>query len=149
MNRMRIFFFFGKQIGHFYCSMYQIPGPSLLFFILYYRPQRSCGKVIFLHLFVILFTGGLCPGRGALSGGSLSGGLCPGGLCPRGLCPEGPCLGVSVQGVSFWRYLSEGASLARGSLSKGVSVRETPHHMVICGQYASHWNAFLYQCTIV
>ena len=24
----------------------------------YYRPQRSWGKVIFLHLFVILFTGG-------------------------------------------------------------------------------------------
>ena len=25
---------------------------------LYYRPQRSCGKVMFLHLPVILFTGG-------------------------------------------------------------------------------------------
>ena len=25
-----------------------------------YRPQRSCGKVMFLHLSVILFTGGMC-----------------------------------------------------------------------------------------
>ena len=25
----------------------------------YYRPQRSCGKVMFLHLSVILFTGGV------------------------------------------------------------------------------------------
>ena len=33
----------------------------------FYRPQRSCGKVMFLHLSVILFTGGGClphpPGR--------------------------------------------------------------------------------------
>ena len=32
----------------------------------YYRPQRSCGKVMFLHLSVILFTGGVWqtpPGR--------------------------------------------------------------------------------------
>ena len=28
----------------------------------HYRPQRSCGKVMFLHLSVILFTGGLCHG---------------------------------------------------------------------------------------
>ena len=28
-------------------------------FNLHYRPQRSCGKVMFLHLSVILFTGGI------------------------------------------------------------------------------------------
>ena len=28
----------------------------------YYHPQRSCGKVMFLRLSVILFTGGICPG---------------------------------------------------------------------------------------
>ena len=38
--------------------------------------RRSCGKVMFLHLSVILFME--------------EGGLCPGGLCARG--------GVSVQG---------------------------------------------------
>ena len=26
----------------------------------YYRSQRCCGKVMFLHLSVILFTGGIC-----------------------------------------------------------------------------------------
>ena len=30
--------------------------------IVYYRPKRSCGKVMFLHVSVILFTGGLCQG---------------------------------------------------------------------------------------
>ena len=30
------------------------------FLSLYYRPQRSCGKVMFSHVFVILFTGGVC-----------------------------------------------------------------------------------------
>ena len=32
----------------------------LLFQVHIYRPQRSCGKVMFLHLSVILFTGGGC-----------------------------------------------------------------------------------------
>ena len=27
----------------------------------FYRPQRSWGKVMFLHVSVILFTGGVCP----------------------------------------------------------------------------------------
>ena len=76
---------------------------------------------------------GLCPGgslsRGSLSRGSLSGVLCPeGGICPRGgLCPG--------RGV----YLQAG-----GSLSRGVSVRETPH-TVTSGRYASYWNAFLFR----
>ena len=42
---------------------YRAPRPSNE---VYYRPQRSCGKAMFLHLSVILFTGG------SLSGGSLS-----------------------------------------------------------------------------
>ena len=99
---------------------------------------------MFLHLSVILVTGGgglclsmhhrshdqgsLCPGGRGVSvwGISVMGGrLCPGGvsvqvgLCPGkvGLCP---------------RVLSP-----RGSLSRGVSVRETPH-MVTSGRYASY-----------
>ena len=28
---------------------------------LFYRPQQSWGKVMFLHVSVILFTGGVCP----------------------------------------------------------------------------------------
>ena len=55
--------------------------------------KRSCVKVMFLHMSVILFTGGvLCPGRGGLcQGGSLTGGLCPGGsLSKGGLCQGDP-----------------------------------------------------------
>ena len=64
--------------------------------------KRSCGKVMFLHLSVILFTGG------SLSRGGR--GLCPeGGRC---LCPEGggglyPGEGVSVRAV----YPGEGVSV--------------------------------------
>ena len=56
-----------------------------------YHPQRSWGKVIFLHLFVILFTGGACV---VAPGGCvwlLLGGVCmvaPGGCAwlLRGVC---------------------------------------------------------------
>ena len=77
----------------------------------FYRPQRSCDQVMFLHVFVILSQH---PPQVALSGRrSLSGGhLCPGGSLSR---EGGSVQGVSVQG-----------SLSRGSLSRGVSVRETP-----------------------
>ena len=60
--------------------------------------------------------------RGSLSGGlclgwvSLQGDLCLGGLCPGGLCP-----GVSPRGFYVWGSLSRG-SLSRKSLS-GVSVQ--------------------------
>ena len=84
-----------------------IPGPVPVKYDLHfslYCPQRSCNKVMFLHLCVILFTrGDLCPNmhlrshdqgisvQGSLSGGSLSGGLCPGGSLSGGggFCPGG------------------------------------------------------------
>ena len=63
-----------------------------------YRPQRSCGKVMFLHLSVILFTGG----------GISVQGVSKGGLCPReGLCPGGLCQGKPpVRTVTCGRYVS-------------------------------------------
>ena len=70
--------------------------------VTFYRPQQSCDKVMFLHLSVILFTGG---------GGSLSGGLCPGGslsgrsLSRGGLCPgDPPCHHTVTCGwyTSYW-----------------------------------------------
>ena len=114
-----------------------------------YRPQRSCGKVIFSQVSVNhSVQGGLCPsmhhrsrdqGRGVYVqgglclGGSLSRGLYPGGLCPGGLCPQG------------WVSVHRGGSLSTGSgsLSEGVSVRETPG-TVTSGRYSSYWNAFLF-----
>ena len=92
------------------------------------HPQRSCGKVMFLHLSVILFTKGVYVQEGSLSRGvsvqgiSVQRGLCPGGLWSR----ESLSREVSVQGISVL----------------GVSVRETPH-TVTCGWYTSNWNAFL------
>ena len=94
----------------------------------YYRPQRSCGKVVFLHLSVILFTGEgclfticnkvakvmflqvcVCPwGRGACSigvpgpRGVYPGGVPgPGGACSRGVPgPKGSAPGGAwSQGV--------------------------------------------------
>ena len=102
---------------------------------------------MFLHLSVILFTGGslstgvfgggvsvqggLCPGE-SLSGGSLSRvylssgrDLCPGGLClwvsvHGGLCPRGS-MSPYVQWVSVQGrdHCLGGGSLSRGSLSWG------------------------------
>ena len=48
---------------------------------IYYRPQGSCGKVMFLHLPVILFIEG--------------GVLCPGVLCPGRVYAQG----VSVREI--------------------------------------------------
>ena len=69
---------------------------------------------MFVHLSVILFTGG-----------SLS----EGGVSAQG--------GISVQGVSVQEGLCQG-----WSLSRVVSVRETTRTLK-CGRYASYWNAFL------
>ena len=80
-----------------------------------YRTHASLlpGKVMFLHLCVILFTGR-----------SLSGGLCPGGLSVQvGVGSLSRC-GVSVQG---------GGGLCQGDSPCTIQ----------SGRYASYWNAFL------
>ena len=91
-----------RHLNHLFCDL------------LITASKRSCGKVMFLHLSVILFTegrvvsvkGGLC--QGVIS---VHGGLCPGGSLTRG----GICLGVSVQRP----------------------------HTVKSGWYKSYWHAFL------
>ena len=82
----------------------------------YHRPQRSCGKVMFLHLSVILFTGDVSVP--ACTTGHMTGGLCQGGSLSR--------VGVSLSGGSL--CLGE-VSVQGGSLSLSVSVPtwvETP-----------------------
>ena len=78
------------------------------------RKRSLESKVMFLHLSVILFTGGGgSVSKGVSVGGALSrddGGLCPGDLGRGG--------GVFVQ--------EQGGFSRAGSLSRGVSVREPP-----------------------
>ena len=91
---------------------------------LYYRPQWSCGKVMFLHLSVILFTGG------SLSRGSLS------------------------RGVSIWESLSNGVSVQEGFLSRGSMVGRAPaggthpteRHS--CSEKTSLWSWLIYQLSV-
>ena len=80
--------------------------------------NKFWGKALFLHLSVILFTGEW-------------------GLCMMSLPVW--LAGDSVQGGSLYKEVS----VRRGSLSRGVSVRETPH-TVKSGRYASCWNS----CTL-
>ena len=74
--------------------------------------------------------------------------LCLGGSVQgESLSIESLCLG----GVSDQWGLCPGISLSRGSLSRGVSVQgglclgslSARQCTVMCGQYASYWNAFL------
>ena len=96
--------------------------------------KPSCRKVMFLHVSVILFTGGLCPGE------SLSRGVSVRGVSVQGFSVQGESTsrGVSVRG------LCPGGSLSRGSLSRGVSfqgdlcqgdplwIRQTPVKILPC-----------------
>ena len=79
-----------------------------------------CSIQGFLSLIPCYFWGDLCPG-GSLSERFLSRGLCPGGLCLRGLCPR-----VSVQRACL-----------QGSLSRGVSIRESSQTQIPIGWRAS------------
>ena len=93
--------------------------------------KRSCGKVMFLHLSVILFGG--CVFQHA-----------PQATWPGGLCSEGDlCIGGSVQLCS--RDVSvQGGLCLRGGLSRENLCQGEPPHMVTSGRYASHWKAFLF-----
>ena len=88
------------------------------------------GKVIFLHLFVILFTGrGIAWSRGCLVPGGVpdSRGVCSQGFCSQGDAWSGGCVLPGVPGP--W-----GAWLRPPS----------PRQLLL--RYASYWNAFLFTC---
>ena len=78
--------------------------------LLYYRLQRSWGKVMFLHVCVILFTGGLLSQHALqqVSGGGdipacIAGGIaaCLAAGLPGGVCCRGALLGGSPPGGLF------------------------------------------------
>ena len=112
-----------------------------------YHPRTKFAKVVFTG--VCLSTGGVSVHMvwGVSVGGvSVQGrGLCPGegSLCPgEGSLSRG---GVSVQGRGFCpgeRSLSREGVSVWGISVGGVSVQGDPGK-VMCGRYASYWNAFL------
>ena len=132
----------------------------------YYRPQRSWGKVMFLHVSVILFTGG-CLVRGVPGlGGSAWGVSGPRGVAGSWGCLvwEDVCLGGAWSKGSVWPggCLVLGGCLVRGVSGPGeVSApggwypsMQTPPRSSACWEiratskwYASYWNAFLLSLT--
>ena len=84
----------------------------------HYRPQRSCGKVMFLHVSVTLFTGGLTH--------------CMLGYTPRDQM-QAPPWSRSPRSRPPWYQTSPQHSAC-------WEMRPTS------GQYASYWNAILFSC---
>ena len=87
--------------------------------LLYYRPQRSCDKVMFLHLSVILSTGGVS--QHAL-----------------GKTPPPPPADTPS--------LADTSPLGRHPPQTHPPLGQTPQHPAdgyCSGRYASYWNAFL------
>ena len=82
----------------------------------YYRPQRSCGKVMFLHRSVILFTGG-------------------------GVCPSA-CWNTTLLGRHRpWADTPPVQCMLGYTPPLPSTCWDT--HGYCCGWYASYWNAFL------
>ena len=85
----------------------------------YCRPQRSCAKVIFLHVCVILSMEG---------GRAWPGGMCGGGHACLGVCiPGGMCAwwGVCMPRVCVcWGMCAWGACMPRG----GMHAMHAPQH---------------------
>ena len=131
-----------------------------------YRPQRSWGKVMFLHVSAILLTGGgsqslsqgccLHPGGGVSAlEGYLSRGVSVWGVSVQGQSLFRGSLSwvVSVQGVSVQGGLCPGGLCLGGlcpgglclggSLSGGEALSWRLRRTVMSGRYAFYWNAFL------
>ena len=102
----------------------------------FYRPQRTCGKVMFLHLCVILFTrGSLSRGNGSLSG-------------------RPPCTVTCGRYASYWNAFlllvdsleRETVGFTRRSVVAVVVVTSTlHHHSVNFPLFASQTFASLYK----
>ena len=121
---------------------------SIYCLTVYYRPQRSWAKVIFLHLSVILLTGG-----GTWSGTGVGGvpGQVPGGvpgLVPGGCTWSGPrgvylvwswggCTWSGPGGCTWQTPSPPGPGTPPGT-------RYPPGIRTTSGRYASYWNAFLF-----
>ena len=131
------------------------PDTELLSIFIYYRPQRSWGKVIFSQACVILFTGGgacvaggVCCGRGhAWLGGHAWQGVCmAGGACVAGgVHGWGACM---AGGHAWQGSLHGGGCMAGGHCVRDMHTPPSRYYgygiQSMSGRYASYWNAFLF-----
>ena len=126
---------------------------------LYYRPQTKFAKVMFLHLSVILFTGGACMaggvwwedmrgkggmhGRGCAWQGGMHGRrvacVVGGGMHGRGGMHGG---GACVAGGHAW----QGACVVWFSPPPPQQILRNTVIRSMSWRYASYWNAFLFLC---
>ena len=109
--------------------------------------KRSCGKVMFLQVSVILFTGGVClVPEGCLVWGEMPG---PGGGClvQRGASSwgvPGPGGAWSQRVSGSGGVWSQGGAWSQGvSGPGGMPGGDPPSDGYCWGRYASYWNAFL------
>ena len=114
----------------------------------YYCPQMKFGgKVIFLHLFVILFTGGgVCSQGGSACSRRWDAWSGPWGVFSRGCLVLGVLRGVPglVRGGSALGGVpGPGGSLVPGgACSQGRCLVETSPDGYCCGRHASYWDAW-------
>ena len=106
----------------------------------FYRPQRSCGKVIFLHLSVILFTGG-CLGRHPLLGRLSLLGRHP---LKQTLPPYYPLRQISPGQTP----LADTPLFRHPLWANTWADTPRPGDGHCSGRFASYWNAFLFGISI-
>ena len=111
-----------------------------------YRPQKSWGKVMFLHVSVILFTGGGClgPGPGGSLGGSGWGVLGPDPKGEVGGSAGGWCQGPHIRGCRgpLWGATQAQAWGCIPACTDTNTPTPPPADGYCCRRYAFYWNAF-------
>ena len=107
-----------------------------------YRPQRSCGKVMFLHLSVILFTGGCLPQCMLRYTHPWADILRVDTPCPvhAGIHTFTPCPVHSGIHIPLPSACWDTPPLPSACWDT---------HGYCCGRYASYWNAFLFKCVFL
>ena len=131
-----------------------------------YRPQRSCGKVMFSQVCVenSVDGGGGMQGKGGMHGrGCMAGGrgcawqgVCvTEGVCDRGCVWQGVCM---AGGQCEWRagqhawqggmhdrgHVWQGACMVGACVAGGHTPQQNYEIRSMSGRYVSYWNAFLF-----
>ena len=112
-----------------------------------YHPQRSWGKVMFLQVSVILFTGGVGGWWWVVSQHALqvSSPTTKGGVEGSGQGGVSRPTWGGLQVHSCGRGLQGAPGPHLGGLVSQHALRQTPPDGYCCGWYASYWNAFLFK----